>query len=132
MRKLKKGDYYNPRLVSSVVDELLNVTTKSANGALPVTVSGRYRMNHAGAWAMTVAAPTVEGVEIHVTNNFGTGGTVTVTGIDADATADVFTLAAATATVRPKLVLTAINVAAAGAAKSLKWESFFTAGVTVA
>jgi hypothetical protein len=113
-------------------NDKFRVFTKTANGALPVTRSARYRMVHAGAWAMTVATPTKEGVEIHVTNNFATGGTVTVTGMDADAAGDVFTLAAATATARPKLILTAINVAAAGVKPVLKWESFFTAGVTVA
>lgn len=107
--------------------------TPTASGALPITQSRLFRLNGAGALAMTVAAPTIaqEGVEIEVVNLSGTGATVTVTGMDVSALADVFTLPAASATSRPYLKLMCRNVGTV-AVPSYKWIALMGAGVTVA
>jgi hypothetical protein len=109
-------------------NQVNKVTTTTANGAIPITTSGHYRLNSANA-TMTVAAPTVEGVELKIDNVAGTAAAVTVTSPDADATANVFSLPGASATSRASLVLKAILLDTTGA---LVWSSFMGAGVTVA
>lgn len=128
MRVLKTG----AKELRTKANEVGTVRTHTANGAITSTTSGQIRLNGASL-AMTVAAPTVEGVELWITNVAGSAATVTIaTGMDANSTADVFTLAAASATVRAALLLQAINTAAAGAAPTLVWSSFIGAGTTVA
>lgn len=110
------------------LNEVNDVTTATASGALSVAASGHHRLNGASL-AMTVAAPSTEGVELKIDNVAGSAATVTVTGADADAAANVFTLAAAAATARASLVLKAIRLDTTG---GLVWSSFLGAGVTVA
>lgn len=130
MRELKYGSAHEREILN---EELQPAVTYTANGAIPITESGLHRLLGAGALAMTVAAPGIAnlGVELEISNHSGVGATVTVTGMDVSATADTFTLPAASATSRPVLILKARNVGTA-ASPSYAWVAIQSGGVTVA
>lgn len=129
MKRLKSGS----QDLRNATNPELNVETLTANGAVSV-LKGITRLN-GSSLAMTLVTPPAgsEGFEKRIVNISGSAATVTATGMDVSGLADVFTLAAASATSRPTLHLMVINVAAAGAAPDLKWMSMpLGTGVTVA
>lgn len=130
MRPVRTGNSESRAKLNEALDPALTLV---ANGAIPITKSRLIRLNGAGALAMTVANPGVaqNGVELELTQHSGTGATVTVTGLDVSALADVFTLPAASATSRPVLILRCSNVGTK-AAPSYKWRAHMIGGVTVA
>jgi len=130
VKKLRPSQFYNQKTVGNALNAQSLVTTYTASGAIPVTEDCRARLNGASL-AMTVAAPTVEGVRLKIDNIAGSAATVDVTSADANAAANLFTLAAAAATARASLILEAINTGTV-TAPTLVWSSFMGAGCTVA
>jgi hypothetical protein len=136
MKRATPRETGNRTLSDKLNEELIpagdSVGTPTASGALPITRSRMFRLNGSNL-AMTVAAPTIanEGVCLFIRNIAGTDATVTVTGMDAPATADVITLTAAGATAHESVELTCYNVGTT-AVPSYKWVPRMYVGVTVA
>lgn len=127
MRKIETGSYEH----KEKMNEGLLATTITASGAIPITKSAEIRLNGASL-AMTVATPTVLGVELWITNVAGTAATVDFTGEHvSDAGNDIFTIPAASGTVRGGIVAKSINTGTE-AVPVLQWRVLPFAGVTVA
>lgn len=137
MRKLKAGQYHNPRLVAQIVDEETDVQIVTANSTALDKTKGVILINGSGGLTgLTLAAPTKNDVgrEICI-QNIGTGTAgLTITGM-LRATQDAITFAAPVdAAAGPSITLRAINAALPSGTASYKWQvkgqAGFVAGTT--
>lgn len=127
MKRLKSGS----QEVRKAVNPDLDLETITADGALSV-LKGISRIAGSGALnSLTLAAPPAgsEGFIKHIRNTVAFQCTVTITGMDVAANdAWVLPSVAGATTIPASITLRVENVAAAGAAPSLKWSLMGTTG----